>query len=98
MSRKIPQHNIEKNPRTTADHAFLRIHYEMTKTMDLIDDMHETLSQALKQRITQSASRSINKGSSTRCVRQRNARDEIASRLKTLQVLASDDPFLARAV
>lgn len=98
MSQKKLQQNNVKNRHEAADHAFLRIHYDMTKTMDLIDDMHETLSQALKQRITQGTSRRINKGFSPRRVRQRNTRDEIADRLKILQVLASDDPFLQRAV
>jgi hypothetical protein len=98
MSQKKLQHNFDKNPHLAADQAFLRVHFEMTKTMDLIDDMHETLSQALKQGFTQGASQGKNKGFSSRCVRQRNARGEIADRLKILQVLASDDPSLRSAV
>lgn len=97
MSQEKPQKDRSKNPRQVADHAFLRIHYEMSKTMDLIDDITDALSQALALRNTQRAPQAVNNYHCNPCVRHRNARREIADRLKNLQVLAGDDPPLAHA-
>ena len=93
----MSQQDRKKSPRKVADHAFLRIHFEIAKTMDLIDDMTETLSQVLAQRNLQRAAANPNKFYCTRCVRRRNARNEMIDRIKTLQVLASDDPPLGHA-
>ncbi len=93
MSQEKPQKDRNNNPRKVADHAFLRIHYEISETMDVIDEITEALSQALAKRNSQRASRATN--NYYPCyVRRRNARNEIADRLKSLQILAGDDPPL----
>jgi len=78
-----------KSPRKVADHAFLRIHFEISKTMDLIDDLTEALTQALAQQRGKNAmpADASSKYYCNRCIRRRNARTEVAQRLKTLQIL-----------
>jgi len=83
-----------KSPRKVADHAFLRIHFEIRKTIDLIDDVSEALVQALvSQRQLKGTATHSSKYYCQRCVRRRNAGRDLAARLKNLQILAVEDPF-----
>lgn len=97
MSQVNTTNTRSKTPRKVADHAFLRIHFEICKTMDLIDDITDALSQALNQRaaIAKQVSSPASKYYCSRCVRRHNARHEVVNRLKNLQILASE-PSLPR--